>query len=154
MKESMSTSETIPYQLPAIGKREEFVKTYASTMLGQSLILGLGILTGILSARMLGPVGRGEYAAVVIWPTGIATLLSLGINQAVAFNVGRRSFTISEITTGATTIGLIQSVLSIIIGLAVIPFALAKYSTAVQHLGIIFVLLTPALILEIGRAHV
>jgi len=145
----MSTSETIPYQLSVIGKREEFVKTYAPTVLGQSLILGLGILTGILSARMLGPVGRGEYAAVVIWPTGIATLLSLGINQAVAFNAGRRSFTMSEITTGATTIGLIQSTLSIIIGLAVIPFALAKYSPAVQHLGIIFVLLTPALILGV-----
>ena len=74
-----------------LGKREDFVKTYASTVLGQSLILGLGTLTGILSARMLGPVGRGEYAAVIIWPTGIATLLSLGINQAIAFNVGRRA---------------------------------------------------------------
>jgi O-antigen/teichoic acid export membrane protein len=55
----------------------------------------------------------------------------------------------SEITTGAATIGLIQSALSIIMGLAVIPFALAKYSPAVQHLGIIFVLLTPALILGV-----
>jgi O-antigen/teichoic acid export membrane protein len=149
----MSTSETIPYQLPAMRKREEFVKTYASTVLGQSLILGLGTLTGILSARMLGPVGRGEYAAVIIWPTGIATLLSLGINQAVAFNVGRGFFTISEITTGAATIGLIQSALSIIVGLAVIPFALAKYSPAVQHLGIVFVLLTPALILGVYTSN-
>ena len=144
----MSTSETIPYQAPMIGKRKEFVKTYASTVLGQGFILGLGTLTGILSARMLGPVGRGEYAAVVIWPTGIATLLSLGINQAIAFNVGRKAFTISEVTTATAIIGLFQSALSVAIGMLIVPWALAKYSPAVRHLGIVFVLFTPALILS------
>jgi O-antigen/teichoic acid export membrane protein len=119
----MSTSETIPCLPPANGKRE-FAKTYGSTLLGQSLILGLGILTGILSARMLGPVGRGEYAAVIIWPMGIATLISLGINQAIAFSVGRRAFTISEVTTAAAIIGLVQSALSIVIGLLIVPCVL------------------------------
>ena len=143
----MSTSETIPYPSPTASKRA-FVEHYACTLLGQGCILGLGILTGILSARLLGPVGRGEYAAVIIWPTGIAALLSLGINQAVAFHMGRRTFTVSEVATATATIGLIQSALSITIGLLVIPFALAKYSPGVRHLGIIFVLFTPALILS------
>jgi O-antigen/teichoic acid export membrane protein len=144
----MSTSETIPHQASVLGKRGEFVKTYASTVLGQSLILGLGTLTGILSARMLGPVGRGEYAAVVIWPTGIATLLSLGINQSIAFNVGRKAFTLSEVTTATAIIGLVQSALSVVIGLLIVPWALAKYPPGVRHLGIDFVLFTPALILS------
>jgi O-antigen/teichoic acid export membrane protein len=125
------------------------VEHYASTFLGQGLILALGILTGILSARMLGPVGRGEYAAVVIWPLAIATVLSLGINQAVAFNVGRRAFTISEVTTAILVIGLAQSILSVVIGVLVVPHALAKYSPEIRHLGILFVLLTPALILGV-----
>jgi O-antigen/teichoic acid export membrane protein len=85
---------------------------------------------------------------VIIWPTGIAALLSLGINQAVAFHMGRRTFTVSEVATATATIGLIQSALSLTIGLLVIPFALAKYSPGVRHLGIIFVLFTPALILS------
>lgn len=143
----MSTLETTPYSPPAASKRA-FAELYASTVLGQGCILGLGILTGILSARILGPVGRGEYAAVIIWPMGIAALLSLGINQAVAFHMGRRSFTASEVATATATVGSIQSILSIAIGLSVIPFALAKYSPTVRHLGVVFVLFTPALILS------
>lgn len=104
-------------------------------------------MTGILSARMLGSVGRGEYAAIIIWPTGIVGLCALGINQAVAFNVGRRAFTVSEVATAAATVGAIQCALSVIVGLLVVPLALAKYSLSVQHLGIMFVLFTPALLL-------
>ena len=45
-------------------------------------------------------------------------------------------------------IGLIQSALSIIIGLFVIHIALAKYPPEVRHLGSLFVLVTPALLLS------
>jgi O-antigen/teichoic acid export membrane protein len=139
-------SDTIERRPPSGGK-QTFLQHYGSTVFGQGLTLGIGILTGILSARMLGPVGRGEYAAIIIWPTGIAMLCSIGINQAIAFTVGRRIFTLSEIATAATAIGLIQSVLSVLLGLLVVSFALAKYSLTVQHLGIIVALFTPALIL-------
>ena len=143
----MSTTETILYS-PTAAIRRAFVQHYASTVLGQGFILGLGILTGIVSARMLGPVGRGEYAAIIVWPLGIATLLSLGINQGIAFLIGKKLLTVSEVSTATTVIGLIQSVLSIVIGLSIVPFALAKYSPEVRHLGILFVLLTPAVILS------
>ncbi len=115
-------------------------------MLGQGLTLGLGILTSILAARMLGPVGRGEYAAIIIWPMGIVMLFSFGMNQAIAFNVAQRAFTLSEVVAAATTIGLIQSAFTIIVGLLIVPHALAHYSPTVQHLGTVFVLVTPALI--------
>ena len=143
----MSTSEIIPYSPPAASMRA-FFEHYASTVLGQGFILGLGILTGIVSARMLGPVGRGEYAAIIVWPLGIATLLSLGLNQGIAFVVGKQALTVSEVSTATVVIGLIQSTLSIVIGLSIVPFALAKYPPEVRHLGIVFVLLTPAVILS------
>jgi O-antigen/teichoic acid export membrane protein len=143
----MPTSETIPYSPPTASKLA-FVEHYASTVLGQGFILGLGILTGVVSARILGPAGRGEYAAIIAWPLGIATLLSLGVNQGIAFFLGKRVLTVSEVATATAIIGLIQGALSIVIGLSVVPFALAKYSPAVRHLGIVFVLLTPAVILS------
>ena len=68
------------------------------------------------------------------------------MNQAIAFHLGQRTLTVSEVATATTAIGLVQSVLSIAIGLLVVPHALAKYSASVQHLGIVFVLFTPALI--------
>jgi len=137
---------------PKSGKRA-FLEHYGSTVFGQGLILGLGILTGVLSARMLGPVGRGEYAAINAWPLGIATFFAFGINQAIVFYMGQRTFTVSESATAAAIIGLTQSALSIAVGLIVIPVVLAKYSTTVRHLGIEFVLLTPAVILSVYPAN-
>jgi O-antigen/teichoic acid export membrane protein len=148
----MTTSEAISGNLDATDKRA-FVKHYGSTVVGQGFLLGLGTLTGILAARMLGPVGRGEYAAIIIWPLAIAGFLALGINQAIAFNVGRRAFTVSEVATATTAIGLVQGFLSVVIGLLVVHFALAKYSPTVQHLGIVFVLFTPALLLSGNPAN-
>ena len=143
----MSTLQAVPYRCPFATGQRVFVEHYASTLVGQGVTLALGAITGILAARMLGPVARGEYAAVVLWPMAIATFLSFGINQAIAFNVGRRAFTVSEVATAALTVGLIQGALSILIGLLVVPLALAKYSPAAQRLGVACVLLTPALIL-------
>lgn len=140
----MAASETIPDRSPLTGIRR-FVEHYGSTLLGQGSTLGLGILTGVLAARMLGPTGRGEYAAIIVWPMAIAGFLAFGVNQAIAFYLGQRSFTVSEIATGTGVIGLVQSALSVLIGLAVIPFALANQSRNVLYLGILFVLFTPAL---------
>ena len=123
-----------------------FIEHYGSTVLGRVSTLGLGIVTNTLSARMLGPAGRGEYVAIIIWPQGIAVLFFLDINQAIAFNVAQRAVALSEVATAATTIGFIQSALSVIVGLLIVPHALANYSPTVQHLGIIVVLLTPVLI--------
>lgn len=119
----------------------------------QGLTLGLGVVTGVLSARMLGPVGRGEYAAIIIWPTAIGSVLAFGINQAVVFHLGQRTFTVSEAATATGAIGLFQCALSVVIGLLVVPHALAGYSALVQHLGIIFVLFTPAMILGMYPAN-
>ena len=139
------TAKTIPYSLPVSSTRT-FIAQYGSTLSGQGLTLALGVLTGILSARLLGPVRRGEYAAITIWPMGIAGFLAFGINQAVVFYLGQREINLSEAATALTVIGLIQSAASVVIGLLVVPVVLAKYSAEVRHLGISFVLLTPALI--------
>ena len=145
-------SESVPYTSPVTGKRG-LIEHYGSTVLVQGLTLGIGVFTGILTARMLGPIGRGEYAAIIIWPTAIASFLAFGINQAVVFHLGQRTFTVSETATATGAIGLLQSAFSVAIGLLVVPHALAKYSPLVQHLGIVFVLFTPALILSMYSAN-
>ena len=70
-------SEVAPRNSPVTGERMLF-EHYGSTVVVQGLTLGFGILTGILTARMLGPVGRGEYAAIIIWPTAIVACLPSG----------------------------------------------------------------------------
>jgi len=149
----MTTTEAIQ-KSPLTAGKSTFLKHYGPTVVGQCVLLVVGILTGVLAARILGPVGRGEYAAITIWPLAIVGVLALGINQAIAFTLGRRLFTVSEVATAVTTIGFVQCCLSIMIGLVVIHFVLATYSRATQHLGLIFVLSTPALILSGNPANI
>jgi len=49
------------------------------------------VLTGILLARTLGPRGRGELAAAILWPTLIMTLGTLGMTEAITYHTARRS---------------------------------------------------------------
>lgn len=49
-------------------------------------IVALGILTGLLAARLLGPEGRGQLAEVVLWPQLIAGIFSLSIGEVVAYS--------------------------------------------------------------------
>ena len=120
---------------------------FASTLFAQMVVLGLGTFTGVVSARLLGPQGRGELAALILWPSALVMLFSLGINQAIVFHVGQKRDKISEVATGAGAIGLAQSLGVVVVGLLVIPLALHRYPPEVRHLALVFLFSTPFLML-------
>src|SRR5947208_8788158 len=56
---------------------------------GVEIILsGLGFVSGILVARWLGPTGRGQLGAAMLWPGIIAIVISLGLQHAFTYAVG------------------------------------------------------------------
>jgi len=93
-------------------------------------------------------MGRGEYVAVCAWPMGISTLFALGVSQALTFHVGRRNYRISEIVTAAVVMGAVQGALTIAVGMVVLPHVLHGYPPAVVNLGILFLSLTPMVVLS------
>jgi O-antigen/teichoic acid export membrane protein len=125
---------------------QRFAVGFPSTVLAQLIILGLGTFTGIAAARLLGPQGRGELAALILWPSVLVMLFSLGINQALVYYTGQQRHGISEVSTAATLIGLVQSLCVVLVGLLVVPLALHRYSLEVRHLALIFLFSTPFLI--------
>jgi len=118
---------------------------FASTLLAQLIILGLGTFTGVAAARLLGPQGRGELAALILWPSVLVMLFSLGMNQAIVFDTGHNHEGISEVCTASALIGLAQSLGVVLVGLLVVPLALHRYSPEVRHLALIFLFSTPFL---------
>jgi O-antigen/teichoic acid export membrane protein len=59
-------------------------------MAAQGLAMVLNLATGIISARMLGPTGRGEFAALSLWLL-LPSLLSIaGIQNAIVYQTGRQ----------------------------------------------------------------
>lgn len=64
-----------------------FNQANSATLLTSLAIQGCGVVTGILTARILGPEARGELAAVMLWPVILSNLGLLGCNWAVAREV-------------------------------------------------------------------
>ncbi|HKS96706.1 MAG TPA: hypothetical protein VJV74_11335, partial [Terriglobia bacterium] len=87
-----------------------FRRDLAGTFATQAGILGLGAVTGILTARMLGPQGRGELAALTLWPMTLIFLCSMGLDSALVFHVGKRQFSLAEVWTASTALGVVQTV--------------------------------------------
>lgn len=100
----------------------------ATSFAASALIQPINILTGVLLARVLGPQARGELAAVLLWPSILIAVGSLGALDAAAY-YGARGKTDRRTLVGTTlVIGLAQSVLLAGVGAAIVTFALDDYS--------------------------
>jgi O-antigen/teichoic acid export membrane protein len=64
------------------------LRDYANNVWTEILLTGLGFVSGIFVARWLGPSGRGQLAAAMLWPGVISILVSLGLQHAFVYAVG------------------------------------------------------------------
>src|SRR5208283_4192014 len=71
-------------------RSRSFKRAFFQTFAGSLLIQSIGAATGILAARLLGPAGRGDLATIMYYPTVLSLLGSVGIQQAIAFEVSKR----------------------------------------------------------------
>ncbi len=62
---------------------------WLGTVAANAAIMLCGIATGILSARLLAPAGRGALAALLFWPQLIASLGLLSLPAAIIYRRGR-----------------------------------------------------------------
>lgn len=120
-----------------------FSRDFTITVSGQACVLGFGVLSSVLAARLLGPQGRGDLAAIILWPTLLAFLFSVGMDQSIIFHVGRKDFSVSEVWTAGLLIGLCLSVCAVVAGFWIIPEALHLYSPEVRHLAFVFLAFVP-----------
>lgn len=97
--------------------RSRFGTQVVITMGTNLALMLLSLATGVLSARLLGPVGRGQLAAIQTWPIAIALIALLGMPEALVYFSGRYSKQSGQYLTSAICITL----------LACLPFAAIAY---------------------------
>ena len=57
----------------------------AGTAVTYAVMMGCGLITGLIASRSLGPSGRGELAAMIVWGSTLVYLAALGVPEAVAY---------------------------------------------------------------------
>src|SRR5262245_25191303 len=120
-------------------KKESLLITVSANF----LLTALGIVTGILVARLLGPGGRGELAAITLWPNTLLTMGGLGIPSTIAYFVARQPQQVAKIYTNALALAVIQCLVLIVVGFVLIPIALRREFAHVIPLALVFLLSIP-----------
>ncbi len=74
---------------------------YVLTFLATGLSQGLGVVTGVLTARLLGPTDKGNLATILWLPSLITAVGILALPQAVTFEVSRHPDQEHELTAAS-----------------------------------------------------
>ncbi len=81
---------------------------FAQTLTTQVFVLVLNLATGVLTARLLGPEGRGQLAALSIWPPFVAALVASGLSAALVHQIrSAKSEDRGAVLGAALTVGLL-----------------------------------------------
>jgi O-antigen/teichoic acid export membrane protein len=117
------------------------------TFLAQTAILGVSLVTGVLTARYLGPVGRGQLAAVNMWPQLMISISLMSIPSSLIYHIkiSRDQAQLSRILGGAISVGLVVGVLTSLAGYALMPKILFRYGPEVVRLAQLVVLAVPVI---------
>jgi O-antigen/teichoic acid export membrane protein len=112
------------------------------------LMAGLGLLSGIWVARLLGPQGRGELAAIQMWPSLIGGVAMLGLPEALVYFSAREPDRAGSYLASAMTLALLSSIVFMGVGYVAMPFVLSAQTTWVVANAQWYLLLIPLIALE------
>ncbi len=113
------------------------------SLAGYGISFPLAFLSSTLAARVLGPGGRGELAAMMALPMLLPYLSMLGGGHAVTYYTARRPDAVGRYLGTAAAAGIAASV---IVGVIAWPFQsrlLGSFDAAVRASGLFFLLFVP-----------
>jgi O-antigen/teichoic acid export membrane protein len=91
------------------------------TATATGIILGCGIITGLISARSLGPTGRGQLAAITVWASTFLYAGTLGLSEAVVYFAAAEPALRARVWITAQVGAVILGTLVTAVGWLVIP---------------------------------
>jgi len=132
----MTRRSTTPEKSPRVSVQ----RWYLSNLAANLVLAALGIATGLLAARLLGPQGRGELAAIQLIANTLSGVALLGLGDSLAYFSSREP---DRRATYASTSVLIASAVSlpfILLGYVAIPAVLSGYANEVVVAAQIYLL--------------
>lgn len=113
-------------------------KSIIVTLVTQVGIQAIGLVTGILVARFLGPEGRGELAAIIVWVSLVAYVGNLGLPVAYTYAAARDPGRIRSLLGNGLVAMLMQWPLLVAVGLLMVYLALSGYALPTRQLAVVY----------------
>jgi antigen flippase len=118
------------------------------TALTRALLLGLNLATSIVVAHFLGPTGRGELSALVLWPPLLASIFSLGVPWAFLYYERKDPEDRDTLFSAAMLLTTLLSVVMVVAGWFILPLLLNQYSVHIVQLARWILFLAPEVMLS------
>jgi O-antigen/teichoic acid export membrane protein len=115
----------------------------AKTVVASLVIQLVNVGTGVLLARALGPVGRGELAAVMIWPTVLSIFASVGLTEATTYHAARRTRSPGALAATSLVLASGGSAIACVLGFVLLPIVLGAQREHVVHVSQLFLMQVP-----------
>ena len=110
------------------------------TVLAQGGIVAVNVVTGVITARLLGPTGRGEFAAASMWFLLPSQLATVGLQSAIIYRTRLDPAHSASVSGAGLMIGLGLFVPSAVLCGVLLPGLLHAYSAAIVALAQVAVL--------------
>jgi O-antigen/teichoic acid export membrane protein len=104
---------------------------------------------GMVSARYLLLVGKGELTAIILWPTLLVNLGGLGLAEAVTFQCAITPPLSRQILSTAISLVLATSALLVPAGYLLLPSVLAHYGQATVATARMFLFFVPVSLVSV-----
>lgn len=98
-----------------------FTLNALGTFITQVCAFGLGFLTSMIIARVLGPSGKGMFALAVLVPNFASLFLSFGVDLANVYFLGSRKYTLQAILANSLMVAVAISLMAMPLYIIFIP---------------------------------
>lgn len=150
----MSAAQAKPVvPLCAPAKSPKGFHAVTQSIASKAVILVLQAGTGILTARELGPWGRGELAAMILWPLLVASVTTLGVPSSLIYFLRHHPHQRDRLIANGFVMSLILGLAAAVATTAILPFGLHEYAPSIVRAAQWFLITVPLCSLTLtGRA--
>lgn len=129
-------------------KTNTFMAAATKVFVSSVWLLLLNMGTGVLVARFIGPEGRGEQAAMILWPQFLAYTMTLGIPSSLVYYYKKNREHASSYFAISILLSIVLGIAAATIGVFLIPHLLSGYSPAIVLFAQISMIICPIALLS------
>ncbi|MBJ7457965.1 MAG: oligosaccharide flippase family protein [Thermoleophilaceae bacterium] len=115
----------------------------AQSVVSMGVTMALSLASGILTARLLGPSGRGELAAIITVSQTIGWIVSIGCFQAVVHYSAKHRESASDVVATWIAISVPAGLIGVLIGQALLGTLFRAQSDSTLEMARYWLLLMP-----------